>query len=371
MELLAQARPASLDPADADAARAGETARALAAGAPPVTAGIAAPVGARRASAPVPAQRPRRRRALLAGAGLTATAAGTAFAVALATGGAPQAAQQAQTPSAVLTAAMVRHVASASQSALATSGKVLISYRTSQRGVPQVSGADNIRFAGKNWNDAISQSFPATAGAGATSQHAADRVVDGRFYLYTIGASGRWEWIHETNPTGQPSMAAADPRKLLRVLTPAAGFAVAGHRVIGGARLKGLRATSFAHLPRLNSLFSTIPGGRVTSLTVWVDSHDVVRQMDASVRQNLHSYVGSKKDSRGRTVYLVPNQTIAKRLRDALARKGARGVVVRVRHGESVQHEVQVTAVSVTFSAIGQPQRISAPRHVVNIFGRG
>jgi hypothetical protein len=34
-------------------------------------------------------------------------------------------------------------------------------------------------------------------------------------------------------------------------------------------------------------------------------------------------------------------------------------------------HEVQATAVTVTFSGIGQPQRITAPAHAIAQYGRG
>lgn len=380
MELLAQARPASLDPADADAAQARAAARVLLAGAPPVTAGPVAPDGARRAGAPGPAPRPRRRRALLAGAGLTATAAGTAFAVALATGGGQP--QAAPASSAVLTAAMVRHVASASALALATSGRAVTRYHTSQDGALQVSGTDDITFAGKNWNDSVSQSFPASGGDPASSQHAVNRVVNGTFYLFTIGASGKREWIRDTNPSNHPNVTAPDPRKLLAVLTPAAGFKVTGHQTVDGVRLTGLRATDVGHLPRLDTLFRTLPGGRVTSLTVWVDGHDVVRLMDATLRLAAAPPSFAVRNSHGRQVIVVRDKATAAKLRAALAAKAraARAanksiphVTVRVApHLRVAAHgAVQLTTVSVAFTGIGQPQHITAPRHSVSAFTRG
>ena len=380
MELLAQARPASLDPADADPAQARAAARILVAGAPPVTAGPAAPDGTRRTGAPGPAPRPRRRRALLAGAGLTATAAGTAFAVALATGGGqPQAVQKS---SAVLTAAMVRHVASASALALATSGRAVTRYRTSQDGSPQVSGTDDMTFAGKNWNDSLSQSFPASGDGPASSQHAVNRVVNGTSYLFTIGATGKWEWIRDTNPSNHPKVTAADPRKLLAVLTPAAGFKVTGHQTVGGVRLTGLRATDVRHLPRLDTLFQTLPGGRVTSLTVWVDGRDVVRLMDATLRSVTMVSTGAvfkvgshvKGDSHRHMTILVPNRAMLKKYRAVLAKKNPEHMAVRIDHhlrSTTPHREVQLSTVSVTFSGIGQPQHIVAPRHSVAVFGRG
>lgn len=372
MELLAQARPASLDPAGDDPAQARAAARILVAGAPPVTTGPAAPDGTRRAGVPGPVSRPRRRRALLAGTGLTATAAGTALAVALATGGGqPQAVQKS---SAVLTAAMVRHVASASALALATSGRAVTRYRTSQDGAPQVSGTDDMTFAGKNWNDSLSQSFPASSDGPASSQHAVNRVVDGTFYLFTIGANGTWEWIRDTNPSGHPNVAVPDPRKLLAVLTPAAKFEVIGHQTVDGVELTGLRATDLRHLPRLDALSRILPGGHVTALTVWVDGHDVVRLVDAATRSvSMSSGAAYKKAANGHVTILVPDEAVLKRFRARLAKKNPEHMSVRIDHHLRATHhrEVQLSMVSVAFSGIGQPQHITAPKHSVAVYGRG
>jgi hypothetical protein len=373
MELLARARPASLDRDPLDAARGREAASHIAASGDLATAGR--PAGS--LSAPRPGSgghRPRRRWAALAGAGLTTAAAATAVAVVLATGGGP-ASRAGAARSTVLTAAMVRHVASASALALETSGRAVIGYKTSQNGVPQVAGTDDITFAGKNWNDAMSQSFPASSNTPASSQHAINREVGSHFYLYTIGETG-WEWIRDTNPSGHPSVTAPDPRKLLGVLRPSARFVSIGYRVVDGVRLQGLRATDPGGIPHFDSLFSTMPGGRPTSLTVWVDGHDVVRLMDAMLRSASTSSSGAvfRKDSHGHVTILVPNQALLKKYRAILAKKNnPEHIVVRIGHHlrPTTHHEVQVTALSVTFSDIGQPQHIVAPKHSVGVFGRG
>jgi hypothetical protein len=277
--------------------------------------------------------------------------------------------------STVLTAAMVRHVASASAVALATSGRAVITYRTSQNGTLQVAGADNVTFAGKDWNDSLSQSFPASGSTAASSQHAINRDVGGHFYLYTIGASGTWEWIRDTNPSGHPSVTAPNPRQLLGVLRPEARFVSIGYQVIDGVRLQGLRATQPGGVPQLDTLFSTMPGGRPTALTVWVDGHDVVRLMDATLRSVTNTSSGDvlKRDSHGHLTILVANQALLKEFRAALAKKNPQHMVVRIDHHLRVttHHEVQLTGVSVTFSDIGQPQHIVVPRHAVGVFGRG
>ena len=51
---------------------------------------------------------------------------------------------------------------------------------------------------------------------------------------------------------------------------------------------------------------------------------------------------------------------------------GAPRMIIRIaRHPVVPHHEVQVTALTVTFSGIGQPQRITAPAHAIAQYGRG
>jgi hypothetical protein len=48
-------------------------------------------------------------------------------------------------------------------------------------------------------------------------------------------------------------------------------------------------------------------------------------------------------------------------------------VIIRIApHGSGAPHrEVQVTALTVTFSGIGQPQHITVPPHAIQQYGRG
>src|SRR5262249_41914916 len=149
----------------------------------------------------------------------------------------------------LLTAATVRQVASASRAALALSGRATISYTSAQNGVPQGSSTDVITFSGKNWNDVISQTFPGAAGPRSHPQTAINRIVNGQFYLHVAGQTRRLQWYHDTNPSGHPSFSIPDPRTVLRALEPSARFEVAGYQVIGGVRVKELRATDLSHLP--------------------------------------------------------------------------------------------------------------------------
>jgi hypothetical protein len=391
LALLARARPASLDRGPIDLARAHEVAARLAAAADGLAAGTAAgpPAASGPAASPAgqhlaprsPSARPHRppvrghrphRRMALAGAGLAVAGGAVAAAVLAATGNSPVPPPR----PAVLTAAMVRQLATASRLALADSGRAVISYRVAQDGVLQQTGSDDITFSGKNWNDSFSQAFPAPGNGAGHVQRAVNRVVNGQFYLYIIGRNGHLQWVHDTNPSGHPVVTAPDSRKLLAVLKPAAGFRFTGYRMFGGVRLKGLRATHPHSLPRLSSLFSTLPGGHTTSLTVWVDGHGVVHRMSATILETLRTWAvnphlgkaAQQRVRRREALKLTKKDLLSRRpmtrylkVQDQLRR--SRALVART-------HE-QVSWVSVVFSSIGQPQHITVPQHAVSQYGRG
>ena len=200
MELLARARPASLDPGQAGPRPAEAAARLAAAdrtAADNAAAGNAAAdrEAAAHAGAGTVAARRMPRAAVLTGTGLTVAAAGVAVTVLAVSAGGPTrpiVATKGRTHAPVLlTAAMVREVASASRSALALSGRATISYRNTQAGKLQVTGTDRITFSGKNWNDAFSQSFPASDGQPASTQFAINRIVGKQFYLYIAARTQR------------------------------------------------------------------------------------------------------------------------------------------------------------------------------------
>jgi hypothetical protein len=373
--LLARARPAGLD-RDPGQGRAGlppeEVAARLAAahGAPG-----AEPAGRERQ---LPGG-PRHRRGLLAGAGLTVTAAAAAAAVLVATAGsgAPPSAHHGPQP-VLLAASTVRQVATASRSALATSGRATVTYRTTQNGAFQSGGTDNITFSGKNWNDVISS--PGPRGRSGHSLTAINRIVNGQFYLYIAGRTPQLHWYHDTNPSGHPSFTIPDPRTVLRALAPSARFEVAGYQVIGGMRLKELRATDPSHVTGLGMLADVWPGGRVQSLEVWVDSHGVVHRMALTSSQTSWTYPSWAYNMRhkagGEIIITVPNKAMAAQMRAKIYKasaSGSRRMVVRVapRNGGPRHREVAITTLAVTFSSIGQPQRIVAPRHAIQQFGQG
>ena len=383
MELLARARPASLDPGQA-VPRPAEAAARLAA-ADRAAAGYAAAgrevAGHAGAGAAHPARR-MPRAAVLTGTGLTAAAAAVAVAVLAVSaggqGGTGSAAHGGGTRAPVLlTAAMVRQVASASRSALALSGRATISYRNTQAGKLQVTGTDRITFSGKNWNDAFSQSFPASDGQPASTQSAINRIVGKQFYLYIKGRTNKLEWYRDTNPNGHPSFTIPDPRTVFSVLEPSARFEFLGYQVIDGIRLKHLRATNFSHLRGLSTLPDLQTGAHVTTLQVWVDGHNVVHRLSLTADATQNVYPAASYNIRHRAhgplIVTVPNKEVAAQLKAKLKKAhGAPRMIIRIaRHPVVPHHEVQVTALTVTFSGIGQPQRITAPAHAIAQYGRG
>jgi hypothetical protein len=298
-------------------------------------------------------------------------AAGVAVAVLMATGGSGSSGPT----SAILTAATVHQMATASRHALAHSGHVTISYRQLSNGTLQVTGRSDITFAGKDWNDVISQTFPAQDGQPAHTQSAINRIVDGQFYLHTEGRNGKLEWIRETNPTGHPKLTIPDPRTLFHLLKPSAKFKIVGHRVTGGVRLKELRATGAPQLLPLSGLPGVTRGVHVASLMVWVGPHHVVRQISLRVTQH-HTAdpIYLKKFANGDLKVLVPSKAYLKKAK-AMARQlrkhyhATAGVDPSL--AGKVRHYFYVTSASVTFSDFGKRQVITAPKHSVPVYGRG
>jgi hypothetical protein len=187
------------------------------------------------------------------------------------------------------------------------------------------------------------------------------------------------QWYRDTNPSGHPSVSIPDPRTVLQALEPSARFEVVGHQVIGGVWVQELRATDLSHLPgqgRLVGAFAA--GGHVTALEVWVDGHGVVHRLSLTSEQINQRWSVSAYNVRhrphGSLIFTVPNKAMAAKLKGRLYRAhGAPRIIIRVApHGSGAPHrEVQVSRLIVTFSAIGQPQRITVPAHAIPVYGRG
>jgi hypothetical protein len=279
-----------------------------------------------------------------------------------------------QAAPAVLTAAMVRHLASVSHLALAHSGEAVIRSRQSLQGVLQQSGTDAITFDGSNWNDSFSQTFAAAAGQAASTQTAINRVVHGQAYDYFTAADGL-AWYHDTGPNAVSSMNIPDPRKMLDELAPAAGFVRAGTTTIGGVAVEDLRATHPAALQGIQ-----VPDqwndGTLTALDVWVDSGGVVRQLSLSFRQDL--YPGTMSVSQLRHLpkgtKVIGWKSVApgaSRVTARVSKSRAGKLTFEISPAENVPPQIQVTSVVVSFLRIGQHQVIRVPAHAIPTYGLG
>jgi hypothetical protein len=303
---------------------------------------------------------------------VAAPAAAAAVAAALIVPGIGGAAPGTPRP-AVLTAATVKQVASQSRRAMARSGKATISYRESYDGTFTGAGSDRITYAGHNWNDVISQSFPARGGEPASTQTAINRIVNGQLYLHIIGPDNHVRWYHDTNPDGHPSVSIPDPRTLLGLLNPTAKFQVTGHRQVGGTRLTGLRATATPGLRPLGWLPGAEPGARVMSLMVWVDAHHVVHQMSLRITKNVDPIYLEKSVKKGieRIKIIIPSRAYLTEAR-AMARKMRHlHATVSIDPSRSAKHHLQGSDVSVTFGGFGQTQVIPVPPNAVPQFSQG
>jgi hypothetical protein len=315
-------------------------------GAEPVSLGEIREVA--RTGAVRPPRRPGRIAATASGVAIAGAAA--ALALTVTSGGHEPAPAGARTSA--VTAAMVRHDASASQAALAYSGRALVSYQNSGTAVQPNTGTDDITFSGGNWNEILNENIAGDV------QQAINRVVDGQAYDDFPTSRGRLHgWIHDTGPDAVQALDIPDPRTLLAALRPDAGFTAAGYTVTDGVRLEGLRATRLAALSGfVNSLPWPDPGEHLTALTLWLDPAGVVRGIDISLAGTVKHYPIS----------------LTKAQMDQLVSKYGKHLTeqdVINAYGRGVQPVYQTTAttVTVTFSGIGQPQTITAPSHYTDV----
>ncbi len=179
--------------------------------------------------------------------------------------------------STALTAAMVQHVETASQAAIAPAGHMLVSFSVGLMNHSDTSsGSTDYTYSGQDFN-AI-EHLP-TSKINSQRQTLTIRQVNGRLYIF--GPAPR-QWYRLRAQTGT-SRNVPDPRKLLTALRPDAGFKDIGSQVIDGATTTILRATRLGRLPAstLSALTFVLSMGpeSLTQFDVWVDGHGVVRQM--------------------------------------------------------------------------------------------
>lgn len=236
---------------------------------------------------------------------------------------------------AVLTAAMLKHVAGASHAAM-TSGQAEIDWTSS---VSPASVTQDIAFDGANWNDVMSPAArPASSTPGGLisiwTGQSINRVVDGQAYHYPAikrtpqGTRFAPGWMRIIVPGAAQPLTIPDPRTLLGVLSPSAGFVKDGYTIAGGIKLEHLRATTPGTVPvtPLDPIIQGEPTNpRISALDLWVDPSDVVLKAEITV-----TGTGATR-------------------------------------GPATPQSVTVT---VTFSQIGQPQAITAPAHFITLGGK-
>ena len=121
------------------------------------------------------------------------------------------------------------------------------------------------------------------------------RMVDGEHYfIWNPGGSGEGEWLHDI--AAAPVAAGDfifDPRGLLDLLAPAAGFELAGEGTIDGSDVTQLHATTpeAVDASGLRLGEAAAGPGTLTALDVWVDRDDVVRRIDLTLRVDFRDAV--------------------------------------------------------------------------------
>jgi hypothetical protein len=226
----------------------------------------------------------------------------------------------------VLTAAALKHVASASRAAM-TSGRADILWTSGPFRTDKY-----IMFDGANSDEVLTASvLPGSAPHGRTlwpvwNGSTIRRLVDGKVYMYPAWVAPpklhfKPEWarvpFRDVNSRG---LEIPDPRSLLGVLSPSAGFVSDGYTTVDGVRLRHLRATKPGAVPLASFgqiLVEAPPDPGMSALDLWVDPSDVVVKVKVTV-------TGAKFDGRP-----------------------------------------QSGTATVTFSQIGQPQDITAPAHYI------
>ena len=259
-------------------------------------------------------------------------------------------------------------------------GHARFTYRVVTAGVPEAYGTEDVTFSGNNRSLSFAQHSAATGGQPAQVHSGTERLVDGQVYVLDR-IDGRLTWVHEPFQVyANPKI--IDPRRLLRVLAPYARFQASGYQVIGGVRLKVLRATNPGNLTRRNLLpVMSTSGLSVGSLTLWVDGQGVVHRMAFTFLS--YAKIASSKPvsaaalldyqralrAEGRTISRLNRYHVrtGKRIPERPLRLAALRVQQAFQRGYPVRRGNQVTTTTVTFSFIGQPQHITTPPHAISL----
>ena len=258
-------------------------------------------------------------------------------------------------------------------------GHARFTYRVVTAGVPEAYGTKDITFSGNNRSLSFSQTSLAEGPNAKQIYSGTERIVDGQVYA-PFRVHGQLRWVHEPSQVyNNPKI--IDPRRLLRVLAPYARFQASGYQVVGGVRLKVLRATDPGNLTRRNLLPVMYTSGlSVGSLTVWVDGQGVVHRMAFTFLAYAKIALSKPVSTAALRNYQRAQRAAArtmKRLSRYQARTGKPApqrpetlALLRVnqalKRAYPVRRGTQVTTTTVTFSAIGQPQHIIVPPNAIS-----
>lgn len=255
----------------------------------------------------------------------------------------------------------------------AATGQAKLSYRVVTAGILQAYGTQEITFSGHNRIMSFSRT-DLPRGPGPTQRSSgAERIVNGKTYaLFRV--DGQPRWIVQPDPP-YVNVKIIDPRTMLRVLTPYTPFRAAGYQVIGGLRLKVLRAAVPGGLTRRDLLPVAYTSGQpVGSVELWVDPQGVVHRITLTFRApDQRIELSTPVSGAARQAYLRAQRAeeramqaarqAGKPFRESRFMRANRRVDEAMVRAYPVRRGVQVTATTLTFSFIGQPVRISVPPH--------
>jgi hypothetical protein len=255
---------------------------------------------------------------------------------------------------------MVRLISSQSAAAMADSGTAVETTTNTTGSTTQGAPTTiDVTFSGQDVNYLFASNGNGAAGV-------ENRVVDGQLYLYIEGPDLQMHWYHDTAPDAAASLTFPDPRTLLQAVSPSAGLQDVGQESVGGVELTHLRATNPGPIGQLG-----IPdiSPTVTSFDIWVDSADVVRQMDVSSSPSGVSFVcavsGRAHNSSGESssVTIPPTDRVSTLPDGKKVPPGVACATARSLHLGST--------FDVRFADLGDPESVVAPSGAVDQPGLG
>jgi hypothetical protein len=130
-----------------------------------------------------------------------------------------------------------------------------------------------------------------TAHATAWTGESINRVVNGQTYHWPAivttpkgpEVTSGWQRLPGAGGGG---LDIPDPRNLLGVLSPSAGFVTAGTSTVNGVTVTHMRAATPGAVPitPLNNIIQSEPdNARISAIDLWVDSSDVVQKAEVTV----------------------------------------------------------------------------------------